>query len=311
AGPQVRDDRERLQRRLRQPALRRLLDHARAGVRGLARRAERPAAGDVLEDDAAPTFAVALAHQTQRRLDPLRVVLGRLGQLLHRQRRRGDDEERLHRAGELVERVAGNQAERSVHESSLSTSVREILIGANGAAWSIAISPARRSSRRARNATACSIRDSSPTSWSKSNRTRRRRTDRNRSRNKVTAGKRSAMCESETSGGGVARSRSAPASRSGSCGASCGSTFGASGAGPSRKNRSPSCWRRSRSHAAASFMRRYSANRRASSSAAASGSRSASSAASSGNNPRAFSSSSAEMSTRNSPHASRSSSSRS
>ena len=90
----------------------------------------------------------------------------------------------------------------------------EILIGANGAAWSIEISPERRSSSSARNATACSTRESSPTSASKSNRVRRRSTARNRSRNCATGGKRSAMCASDTSGGGTASSRSAAASRS-------------------------------------------------------------------------------------------------
>ena len=48
------------------------------------------------------------------------------------------------------------------------------------------------------------------------------------------------MCESETSGGSTASSRITCASRSGSCGASGVSTLGASGAGPSRKKRSPS-----------------------------------------------------------------------
>src|SRR5690348_5437078 len=173
------------------------------------------------------------------------------------------------------------------------------------------ISPPRRNSSNARKATACSIRDSSPTSWSKSNRERLCKTERNRSRNCTTGGKRSAMCASDTSGGGTASSRITAASRAGSCGASVGSTLGARGAGPTRKYRSPSASSRSRSQPAASFMRRYSASRRASSSAACSGSSSASSAASSGNNPRAFSSSSAEMRTRNSPQASRSSCSRS
>ena len=64
------------------------------------------------------------------------------------------------------------------------------------------------------------------------------------------------MCESETSGGGVASSRSARASDSGSCGAILGSAFGASGAGPSRKKRSCSDASRSISQPAASFIRR-------------------------------------------------------
>ena len=43
------------------------------------------------------------------------------------------------------------------------------------------------------------------------------------------------MWASETSGGGVASARSAPASASGDCGAIFGSKAGASGAGPRRK----------------------------------------------------------------------------
>src|SRR5437868_12437813 len=182
-------------------------------------------------------------------------------------------------------------------------------IGANGAACSMASSPARRSSSSARNADACSSRVSSATSVSKSNLVRRRRSERNRSRNCATGGKRNAMCDRETSGGSCASSRSTRANDSGSCCASGISTFGASGAGPSRKKRTPSGASRSPSTAAASFARRYSARRRASSSAASSGSSSASSAFSSGKSPRAFSSSSEAMRTRNSPHASRSSSS--
>src|SRR4029077_16667023 len=166
-------------------------------------------------------------------------------------------------------------------------------------------------SSTARKADACSSRVSSATSASKSKRDRRRSTDRKRSRNCETGGKRSAMCASETCGGSCESPRRAPASVSGCCGASGVSTFGASGAGPRRKKRSPSAARRSRNPAAASLARRASAGRRASSSAAASGSSSASSAASSGKSARAFSSSRAEMRTRNSPHASRSSSSRS
>src|SRR5205807_7639739 len=139
----------------------------------------------------------ALGEKPERRLDPLRVVGGRLGELGDRERRRRHDQQRFHRAGEPVDGVRRDQAERTVHEASLSTSVREILIGANGAACSSAISPERRRSSSARNATACSTRDSSPTSWSKSNRERRRSTARNRSRNCVTGGKRSAMCASD------------------------------------------------------------------------------------------------------------------
>ena len=48
-------------------ALRRPLEEARARVRGLARGAERPAAGDVLEHDAAAALAVALARRGRAR----------------------------------------------------------------------------------------------------------------------------------------------------------------------------------------------------------------------------------------------------
>src|SRR5262245_36371797 len=173
------------------------------------------------------------------------------------------------------------------------------------------ISSARRSSSSARKATACSARDSPPSSESKSKRERRRSKARKRSRNCDTGGKRKAMWLSDTAGGSFAISRITSASCSGSCGASFRSGRGARGAGPRRKKRSRSSASRSASQPAASFIRRYSARRRASSSAASSGSSSASSAASSSNRPRAFSSSRAATSTRNSPQASRSSSSRS
>src|SRR5690242_6847754 len=173
------------------------------------------------------------------------------------------------------------------------------------------ISSERRSSSKARKATACSARDSPSSSESKSKRERRRSSARKRSRNCATGGNRSAMWLRDTAGGSFASSRITSASCAGSCGASFRSGCGASGAGPSRKKRSRSSARRSESQPAASFMRRYSASRRASSSAASSGSSSDSSAASSSNRPRAFSSSSAATSTRNSPQASRSSSSRS
>ena len=76
--------------------------------------------------------------------------------------------------------LAGDQAERAVHCSILPSSVskrgssaREILIGANGAACEIEISPSLRSSSRARNATACSTRERPFISASKSKRRRR------------------------------------------------------------------------------------------------------------------------------------------
>src|SRR5207248_5492070 len=70
-----------------------------------------------------------------------------------------------------------DQAERTVHPTVLSSRSADscpvapflggpILIGANGADCSIVISPARRRSSSARNATACSMRESSPTSRS-------------------------------------------------------------------------------------------------------------------------------------------------
>src|SRR5207244_711290 len=238
---EVRDDRERLERRLREVALRRLLEEPRAGLGRVARRAERPAAGDVLEHDPAPAFGVALAHESQCRFDALGVVVRGLRELLDREGCRRHDQERLERAGELVERIGRDQAERTVHSpvlSSLSVDscpLRKILIGANGADCSMAISPVRRRSSSARKATACSTRESCPTSWSKSKRERRRSTARNRSRNCVTGGKRSAMWASETCGGSTASRRITCASFSGSCGASGVSGFGASGAGPIRK----------------------------------------------------------------------------
>ena len=119
ARPEVRDDRERLERRLREVPLRRLLEEARARLRRLARRAERPAAGDVLEHDAAAALAVALARRARapsrraRRRRPRPSASSVDGE-----RRGGDDEQRLDRAGELVERVRCDQAERSVHAES-------------------------------------------------------------------------------------------------------------------------------------------------------------------------------------------------
>ncbi len=62
------------------------------------------------------------------------------GELFDGKRLRGDDEQRLERAGEPVERVRGDQAERAVHAVVLSSSTvvscpaRATRIGANGAA---------------------------------------------------------------------------------------------------------------------------------------------------------------------------------
>ena len=57
-------------------------------------------------------------------------------ELVGRERRGRDDEQRLERARELVDRICGDQAERAIHSRFLSSSVRETLIGPNGAACS-------------------------------------------------------------------------------------------------------------------------------------------------------------------------------
>src|SRR5206468_11869839 len=134
---------------------------------------ERPAAGDLLQHDPAPSLPVALAQQAQRGLDAFGRFLRSLSQLFRRERRRGHHEQRLDDPGQRVERVGGDQAERTFHERLLSTSARAILIGAKGAAWPMAISPCLRSSSSARNATVISTRDMPSISESKSN-TRRR-----------------------------------------------------------------------------------------------------------------------------------------
>src|SRR5581483_10769661 len=299
--PEVRDDRERLERGLGEPLLGRPVEEPRARVGGRLGGTEREPAGHVLEHDPARSFREPLPQDLQRVADLLGVRVAYNLQILERERLRGDDEQRLDRARELggAGGLGGDQAERTVHERLLSASGREILIGANGAACAMASSFCLRSSSGARKATAISTRDIPSTSWSKSKRDRRRSSDRQRSRNCETGGKRSAMCASDGAGGGTASTRSAAASFSGSCGASRRSGFGASGAGPTRKCR----WRRSSSRSrrkpAASFARRYSASRRASSSAASSGSSSDSSASSSGNIARAFNSSSAPIRIRN------------
>src|SRR5439155_1354465 len=56
AGPEIRDNCKRLERGVREIALRRLLEEARARLCRLARRAEGPAAGGVLEHDPAPAL---------------------------------------------------------------------------------------------------------------------------------------------------------------------------------------------------------------------------------------------------------------
>ena len=69
------------------------------------------------------------------------------------------------------------------------------MIGAKGSSWPSLISPVLRSSSRARNATACSTRESSSTSSSKTKRVRRARTARKRSRKSDTGGKRRPRCD--------------------------------------------------------------------------------------------------------------------
>src|SRR5918994_3666162 len=200
---------------------------------------------------------------------------------------------------------------RSKSRPHASAASREARKAQPPATFSSTIPPAFRSSSSARKATACSTRVIPCTSVSKSKRVRRESSARNRPRNCSTGGKRSSRCASETAGGSAARVRSVAARLSGSCGASRRCGCGARGAGPKRKNLSPSASSRSASHAAASLIRRYSARRCASSSAAAAGSRSSMSTSSPASSARALSSSSAATRTRNSPHDSRSSSSRS
>ena len=71
---EVGDDRDGLEGGLREPSLDRPLEQPRARLGGLAGGAERVAAGDLLQDDAAAALAVALAQQPERRLDALGVV---------------------------------------------------------------------------------------------------------------------------------------------------------------------------------------------------------------------------------------------
>src|SRR5436190_399192 len=106
--PEVRDDRQRLQSRLRDPALHRTFEQPPARHRGVARRAESPAAGHLLEDDAAAPLAVALRQQSQSHLDSLAVVVRGRDELFQWQRRAGNDEQRLQRARQLVERIGGD-----------------------------------------------------------------------------------------------------------------------------------------------------------------------------------------------------------
>ena len=81
------------------------LEHPAAGLRRLAGGAERPAAGDLLEDDPAPALLEPLGQQSERHLDAFAVLRGGFCELGDRERLRGDDQQGLERAGKTVERV--------------------------------------------------------------------------------------------------------------------------------------------------------------------------------------------------------------
>src|SRR6476659_274352 len=102
----------------------------RARVGRVATRAEGVATRDLLEDDSAPTLAEALPEEAEGRLDPFGVVVRGLGQLLHGEWGRRDDEQRLNGSSEPVDRVRGDQAERAFPAEILSSSGLETLIGA-------------------------------------------------------------------------------------------------------------------------------------------------------------------------------------
>ena len=99
--PEVRDDRERLERSLRQPALGRLLEQPRTRGRRSCRRAERPPAGDMLEHDPAALLREPLLEDRERLLDLRRIRLGGGRKLGDGQRLGCDDEQRLERPCEL------------------------------------------------------------------------------------------------------------------------------------------------------------------------------------------------------------------
>src|SRR5581483_2379486 len=104
----------------------RLLEEPRTRLRGLAGGAERPAAGDELENDPAAPLGVPLAHEPERPLDALGTVVRRLRQLGGGELRARDDVQQIERPGLLFDRIRRDQAERTVHESSLSASMRDI-----------------------------------------------------------------------------------------------------------------------------------------------------------------------------------------
>ena len=203
--PEVGDDRERLERRLREPTLHGPLDEPGARLGRLPRRPEGVPAGDLLEHDAASAFAVARGEQAESSLHAFGLVLGGSGELLDGERRRRDHEQRLDRAREAVDGVFEDSQAALFHT----------VISSKGAACSMAISPALRSSSSARKATACSTRLSASTSLSKTKRPRRRSTARKRSRKSETGGKVSVMWRSDGAGGSAASARRAAASDSG------------------------------------------------------------------------------------------------
>src|SRR5206468_1305167 len=92
ARPDVRDDRERLERGPREALVDRAVVEARAGGGRRLRRAEGPPARDVLEHDPAASLAVALAEEVEGGGDALGLVGGRLCQLPLAERRGRDDE---------------------------------------------------------------------------------------------------------------------------------------------------------------------------------------------------------------------------
>src|SRR5439155_19766030 len=137
------------ERRLREPALDRPLEKPFTGRRLLAGRAKGVSLRHPLENDPAPSLGVTLLQQLERGFDTRPVLVRGVGQLVHGERLRGDHEQRLQRASEAVERAGEDQAERAVFHAVSFSSTRWTKIRANGAAWSIAISPDLRSSKTA------------------------------------------------------------------------------------------------------------------------------------------------------------------
>ena len=119
----------------------------RARLGRLASRAEGPAARDLLEDDPAATLAVASGEQPERGLDPLRLVLCGRRELLDRERRDATTSSASIVRASAVDGVVDERRLARAYE-----------IGSKGAAAERRPRPALRSSRSARNATACSTR---------------------------------------------------------------------------------------------------------------------------------------------------------